>query len=215
MERRDLFKAMILAASGCIAAAKVQADEARAMRVVYHLSDPGKGTLVLGNLHNHIQGGPAGVELAAVVHGSALAVFRLTMTKVAMKEDLQRAIKGGVVFYACANTLAAHQWTLADFAGVRSGGKRRRRKTSGFAGAGLGLSAAINGIQFSYGRCRAVGMTSDSERRSRETRPENVLRQASRFPLEAALARCEREGVSEVSRLPSVARSNVSGMARC
>ena len=114
MERRDLFKAMILAASGCIAAAKVQADEARAMRVVYHLSDPGKGTLVLGNLHNHIQGGPAGVELAAVVHGSALAVFRLTMTKVAMKEDLQRAIKGGVVFYACANTLAAHQWTLAD-----------------------------------------------------------------------------------------------------
>lgn len=114
MERRNLFKAVMLAGLSGIVGHRAKADEARAMKVVYHLSDADKTAFVLGNLRNHRAGGPVGLQLPTVLHGTALPVFRANTPNQAIKEDLALAMKDGVTFYACANTLKAHDWTLAD-----------------------------------------------------------------------------------------------------
>jgi uncharacterized protein len=110
MQRRMLLRALALAG---LAAPAMAAEEPKAKRVVYHLADADKVAFALGNMKNHHAGAPD-VELCAVVHGSALAVFRAKADNEALKREFADRLKAGDVFYACANTLAAHQWTLAD-----------------------------------------------------------------------------------------------------
>jgi intracellular sulfur oxidation DsrE/DsrF family protein len=113
--RRLLVKSALLAGFG-LAAAPGRAEPARATKVVYHLVDGGRMALALGNLRNHIAGagGPGAARFACVVLGPALGLFRRDGGDLAVAEDLRDRLADGVAFYACANTLAAQKWTLAD-----------------------------------------------------------------------------------------------------
>lgn len=113
--RRLLVKSALLAGFG-LAAAPSRAEPARATKVVYDLVDAGRMALALGNLRNHVAGagGPGAARFACVVLGPALGVFRRDGGDLAAAEDLRDRLADGVAFYACANTLAAQKWTLAD-----------------------------------------------------------------------------------------------------
>jgi len=116
MQRRLVFKTLIASSLALLGApqATAQAQTARAARVVYHFVDADKVAFALGNMRNHHAGGPDGLKLAAVVHGPALAVFRGDTDNERLKQAFAAALQSGDGFFACANTLAAHQWTLAD-----------------------------------------------------------------------------------------------------
>ncbi len=109
MLRRTLFHALALGF-----ATPAVAEDARGRRVVYHLADADKVAFALGNMKNHHAGGPENLALAAVVHGPALAVFRVQTENEALKHEFAARGQAGDTFYACSNTLAAHGWTLAD-----------------------------------------------------------------------------------------------------
>jgi intracellular sulfur oxidation DsrE/DsrF family protein len=114
MQRRLVFKTLLAAGLAGLGGRHAQAQEARARRVVYHFVDADKVAFALGNMRNHLTGGPEGLKLAAVVHGPALSVFRVHTDNETLKLTFAAALASGDVFYACANTLAAHQWTLVD-----------------------------------------------------------------------------------------------------
>ena len=116
MDRRNVFRAALAAAAGFVATRGARADEPRAEKVVYHLADADKAAFVLGNLHNHLvgAGGPAHIRLSVVVHGPALKLFHKEASNPLISRDAEARMKDGVVFYACANTLAAQNWTLGD-----------------------------------------------------------------------------------------------------
>jgi intracellular sulfur oxidation DsrE/DsrF family protein len=114
MQRRTLFKTLAASALASLAARAAAAEETRATRVVYHLSSADKAGFVLGCMKNHRAGGPDGLKLAAVAHGPALGMFRDRTDNEALRREFAARIEAGDAFYACANTLAAHQWTLAD-----------------------------------------------------------------------------------------------------
>lgn len=114
MRRRALFKTLMAASLVGLSARRAQAQEARGQRVVYHVADADKVAFALGNMKNHRAGGPEGLALSAVVHGPALAVFRTQTENEALKREFAARVQAGDKFYACANTLAAHGWTLAD-----------------------------------------------------------------------------------------------------
>ena len=113
--RRLLVKSALITGFG-FAAAPVRAEPVRATKVVYHLVDAERVALGLGNLRNHVvgAGGRGAARFACVVLGPALRVFRRQGGDLAAAEDLRDRLADGVVFYACANTLAAQKWTLAD-----------------------------------------------------------------------------------------------------
>jgi intracellular sulfur oxidation DsrE/DsrF family protein len=115
MDRRNIFKATALAGLGLLGANSARADAAaRASKVVYHLADAERVPLGLGNLHNHIVGTAGATRFALVALGPALRVFRRDAANLAIAEDLRNRVADGVAFYACANTMAAQKWTLAD-----------------------------------------------------------------------------------------------------
>jgi intracellular sulfur oxidation DsrE/DsrF family protein len=113
--RRLLVKSALLAGFG-LAAAPGRAEPMRATKIVYHLVDAERVALALGNLRNHVAGagGPGAATFACVVLGPALRVFRRSGGDLAAAEDLRARLADNVAFYACANTLKAQQWTLAD-----------------------------------------------------------------------------------------------------
>jgi uncharacterized protein len=114
MQRRTLFRSLAGAAVAALATRSAAAQEARATRVVYHLSDADKAAFALGAMKNHRAGGPEGLKLAAIVHGSALAMFRAKTDNDGLRREFAARLEAGDAFFACANTLAAHAWTLAD-----------------------------------------------------------------------------------------------------
>jgi len=114
MQRRTLFQSLLAAALAGLAARQAEADEARATRVVYHISSANKVAFALGNMRNHRAGGPPGLKLAAVVHGPALGLFRGATDNDRLKHALAAAVKEGDAFYACVNTLNSLDWTLDD-----------------------------------------------------------------------------------------------------
>jgi intracellular sulfur oxidation DsrE/DsrF family protein len=116
MDRRIIFKALFAAGAGAFAMRRASAQATRATKVVYHLADVEKVAFVLGNLRNHlaVAGGGDSIRLAVAVHGPALGVFHLGGTNVAVQQDMRDSVKAGVGFFACANTMAARNWTLAD-----------------------------------------------------------------------------------------------------
>jgi len=113
--RRLLVKSALLAGFG-LAAAPGRAEPARATKVVYHLVDAERVAMALGNLRNHVAGagGPGASAFACVVLGPALRVFRREGGDLAAAEDMRARLADGVQFYACANTLKAQKWALAD-----------------------------------------------------------------------------------------------------
>jgi intracellular sulfur oxidation DsrE/DsrF family protein len=113
--RRLVVKSALLAGLG-LAAAPGRAEPARAAKVVYHLVDAERVALALGNVRNHVAGagGPGAARFVCVVLGPALGPFRRSGGDLAAAADLRDRLADGVAFYACANTLAAQKWTLAD-----------------------------------------------------------------------------------------------------
>ena len=116
MDRRNIFKAFFAAGFGAFATRRASAEAAQARKVVYHLADVEKVSFVLGNVRNHLAGagGADAIKLAVAVHGPALGVFRLGGTNVAVQDDMRDSLEAGVGFFACANTMAARNWTLGD-----------------------------------------------------------------------------------------------------
>jgi intracellular sulfur oxidation DsrE/DsrF family protein len=115
MDRRNIFKAILAAGVGAFGTRSASAQAPRASNVVYHLADVEKVSFVLGNVRNHLAGAGADpIRLAVAVHGPALGVFRLGGTNVALQDDMRDSLKAGVGFFACANTMAARNWTLSD-----------------------------------------------------------------------------------------------------
>ncbi len=114
MDRRSLFKATGLAGLGLFAAGPARADASHASKVVYHLADAERVPLGLGNLRNHIAGTAGMTRFAVVVLGPALRVFRHDGSNLGVAEDVRDRLAEGVAFYACANTMTAQTWTLAD-----------------------------------------------------------------------------------------------------
>jgi intracellular sulfur oxidation DsrE/DsrF family protein len=115
LARRLLFKSALVAGFG-LAAAPGRAEPARATKIVYHLVDAERAAMALGNLRNHVAGagGPGAAQFACVILGPALRLFRRSGGDLAAAEDMRQRMAEGVVFYACANTLKAQQWTLDD-----------------------------------------------------------------------------------------------------
>jgi intracellular sulfur oxidation DsrE/DsrF family protein len=124
MQRRTLLS--LLAFGLAAPAAAGAAEEARAGRVVYQIDDIDKIALALRNMRAHHAGGPRGLKLAAVVYGPALSQFNGKTAKPEIKTAVAEALQRGDVLYACVNTLAALDWTLADllrgFALAENGG---------------------------------------------------------------------------------------------
>ena len=109
MQRRTLLSLLALGF-----AAPAAAETSRARRVVYHIADVDKVGFALANMRNHRAGGPQPLDLAAVIHGPALNLFHTPTDNAGLKRELAAQQAAGDVFFACANTLARHQWTLAD-----------------------------------------------------------------------------------------------------
>jgi uncharacterized protein len=128
MDRRNIVRTIVAAGFGVFAARGARAETPRAQKVVYHLADSDKVAFVLGNLANHLEGagGPGRIALAVVVHGPALASFRLASTNRALTQDAGERMKAGIAFHACAHTMAAMKLTLGDllpgFAVAEKGG---------------------------------------------------------------------------------------------
>ncbi|HEV2572463.1 MAG TPA: DsrE family protein [Beijerinckiaceae bacterium] len=123
MHRRNIFKAAAAAVGGVFATKAIVTSAAAqgagaakvsASKVAYHLSDADKVAFVLGNIQNHLDGGPKGVEIVLVVHGPALKGFHAMSADPAVSQKVENFSKAGVKFDACGNTLKAQKVELAD-----------------------------------------------------------------------------------------------------
>jgi uncharacterized protein len=115
MDRRHIFKALAAAGFGLGLVKAAHAEAGRATKVVYHLADIEKVAFVLGNLHHHLDSAaPGALALAVVVHGPALASFRVGAPNLALIEDARERIKAGVAFHACIHTMTGMKLTLPD-----------------------------------------------------------------------------------------------------
>jgi uncharacterized protein len=116
MDRRNIVRTALAAGLGVFASSNARAEASQAQRVVYHLADSDKVAFVLGNLANHLEGagGPDRIKLAVVVHGPALASFRLGSVNRGVTQDALERIKAGIAFHACAHTMTAMKLTLQD-----------------------------------------------------------------------------------------------------
>ena len=78
MRRRDMFRAILAAVGASVALRQARAaDSVDFQKVAYHLSDADRTSFVLGNIRNHYEGTEAKATIALVVHGPALAAFRM------------------------------------------------------------------------------------------------------------------------------------------
>ena len=142
--RRAIFSRLAALAGGAAlwrSPAEAAEAEPGVPKVAYHLCDLDKVAFVIGNIENHIagMGGPDKVTIVLVVHGPALALFRMNKAN----PDLARRVAGiaaaGVGLAACGNTLAAQDIDLGDllpgFVRVDEGGVTRlaRLQAEGYA----------------------------------------------------------------------------------
>jgi intracellular sulfur oxidation DsrE/DsrF family protein len=117
MERRNIFKAILVAAAGLATPSRaVTAQESNRMRVVYHLSDLEKVAFVLSNMENHVRGvgGPGVADIRVVVHGPALKAFHAKSADPTTSDASDGLMKLQVGFDACANTMRAQNVKLED-----------------------------------------------------------------------------------------------------
>lgn len=91
-----------------MAATAALADDDK-LDVVYHVSDEDKVGFALNNIQNHIDGigGPKKINVILVSHGPAVKRFNDIEAVNSVRENVAKLQEQGVVFEACANTLAA------------------------------------------------------------------------------------------------------------
>lgn len=115
MLRRDMFRAFLATIGASVALGQAHAsDDGDVSKVVYHLSDADKASFVLGNIRNHYEGTAGKATIALVVHGPALAAFKLRSASAPVSADLAGLQKRGLVAHACVNTMRGMELTLAD-----------------------------------------------------------------------------------------------------
>jgi uncharacterized protein len=116
MLRRDMFRAFLatIGASVALGQARAAADDVDSPKVVYHLSDADKASFVLGNIRNHYEGTAGKTTIALVVHGPALAAFKMRSASAVVSADLASLQKRGLAAHACVNTMRGMDLSLTD-----------------------------------------------------------------------------------------------------
>ena len=115
MLRRDIFRAGLAGAAGLFGLRTVSAATAEErLKVAYHLSDVDKVNFVLGNIKNHYEGTNGNVDIALVVHGPALAAFKVKGASGAISSRFAGLVQQGLAPQACGNTMHGMDLTLAD-----------------------------------------------------------------------------------------------------
>jgi len=118
MHRRNIFRAALAATGGLFAARAVAQDAGvrrpSASKVAYHLSDADKVVFVLGNIQNHIDGGPKDVEIVLVVHGPALKSFHAKSADADLSRRVAGFSRAGVGLAACGHTMKSQKVGLTD-----------------------------------------------------------------------------------------------------
>jgi intracellular sulfur oxidation DsrE/DsrF family protein len=119
MLRRDMFRGVLAGAGAWIglSPASTRAAAPDGSKVAYHLSDVEKVAFVLGNIRNHYDGTRGAVEIALVVHGPALAAFKVRGASAAVASRFEGLVKEGLTAHACANTMNGMDITLDDLLG--------------------------------------------------------------------------------------------------
>lgn len=118
MQRRSMLRAGLAGLFGALGVSPAAAatEEPARQRVVYHLADVDRVIFVLGNLQNHVDGvgGPRKADIRLVVHGPALRAFHALAAEDHIVSTMERLVKEGVGFDACANTMKAQGVKLDD-----------------------------------------------------------------------------------------------------
>ena len=114
MKRREVFHGLFAGVGAWLGLNEARAQSASKSRVAYHLSDVEKVAFVLGNIKNHYEGTGGAVEIALVVHGPALAAFKIEGASAAISSRFASLAKEGLVAHACANTMKGMEIGLAD-----------------------------------------------------------------------------------------------------
>ena len=79
MRRRDTFRTILAMAGASLVVPRPRAaNDADASKVAYHRSDADPASFVLGNIRKHHEGTGGKTTIALVVHGPAIAAFRVT-----------------------------------------------------------------------------------------------------------------------------------------
>ena len=87
MHRRNMLWGALSAFGAAFAASRAnaatEAPPTTKLKVVYHLNDLDKVSVVVGNIQNHLDGvgGPDHVTIALMVHGQALRAFHFVFCK--------------------------------------------------------------------------------------------------------------------------------------
>ncbi len=132
MHRRNMLWGTVTALGAAFAASRASAatenPKPAGLKVVYHLSDLDKVSLVLGNIQNHLDGvgGPDNVTIALVVHGQALRAFHLASANPDTARRVGQFSRAGLEFAACGNTMKSQNVGLKDllpgFVAAETGG---------------------------------------------------------------------------------------------
>ena len=126
MDRHNIFRAALAATGGLFATRAVAPAVAQDVvnvrrpsvsKVAYHLSDADKVVFVLGNIQNHIDGGPKDLEIVLVVHGPALKAFHARSADADLSRRVAKFARAGVGFAACGNTMKSQKVGLNDLVG--------------------------------------------------------------------------------------------------
>jgi intracellular sulfur oxidation DsrE/DsrF family protein len=114
MRRRDIFHAFIAAIGASVALRPARAADNDFQKIAYHLSEADRTSFVLGNIRNHYEGTEGKVTIVLVVHGPALAAFRVKSASALVSADFASLQKSGLAAHACANTMRGMDVSLAD-----------------------------------------------------------------------------------------------------
>jgi intracellular sulfur oxidation DsrE/DsrF family protein len=123
MDRRNIFKTLLLACAPFPATAMASAAKADpggppapVPKVAYHLADLEKVGFVLGNIRRHLEGmgGPDKVKLTLVVHGNSLWAFRAETPNLALKQEVRDMVSANVELQACVHTMERMKLRLED-----------------------------------------------------------------------------------------------------
>jgi intracellular sulfur oxidation DsrE/DsrF family protein len=142
MLRREMFRGLIAGAGTLFGLGQAKAaarQDTTRLKVAYHLADFEKVAFVLGNIRNHYDGAGGNVDIVLVVHGPALAAFKVNGSSAAIAGRFSGLVKAGLAPVACANTMHGMDIALTDlfdgFAPAEEGGVVRlaRLQAEGYA----------------------------------------------------------------------------------
>lgn len=115
MLRRDMFRGLLAGAGTRFGLGRASAGQNTSrLKVAYHLADADKVAFVLGNIRNHYDGAGGNVDIVLVVHGPALAAFKVNGSSAAIAGRFSGLVRDGLAPVACANTMQGMDVALAD-----------------------------------------------------------------------------------------------------